>query len=135
MSDWLDKNPEMRETQERYDPEGIGFGYLIVWRCLEHWADFRVYEVIFKEGEYPGEPLTFNRRDAICSPDPVTNLEDAEITMEGHIKWDGCSEIDMGRPHWCGPRYFRQHFQLLEHLYREAGYRMGRGELDQEWDD
>lgn len=111
------------------------FGFRVRWRYSEYWADVEVFEYIGQE--YPdGKPGAkfFNRKDWKSSPDPVYSIDEAEPYLTGFIKWDGCSELDIGCPHWCGPRDYRKHFEILEALYRRAQSLMASGNFDP-WDE
>jgi len=106
------------------------FGFRVVWKVLPHWADVRVYEITSREDGTPG----FDRRGARSLPDPVHDITDAEVYLKGYIKWDGCSELDQGCPHWCGPIYYKKHIALLEWLYKRAQELMEAGNWSP-WDE
>lgn len=69
-----------------------------------------------------------------CSAQFEVLDEDGEDYLSGFIKWDGCSEFDFERVHWCDPHGFRQHFRLLQHIYTKSFELMGR-EPDEPWDE
>jgi hypothetical protein len=107
-----------------------GFGFRAVFSYYEHWTDLKVYEITSRTID--GMP-SFDRAGATSWPDPVDSIDDAEIYLKGYIKWDGCSELDQGCPHWCGPRDYKKHIALLEHLYRRSQELMTSGNWEP-WD-
>ncbi len=108
------------------------FGFRIEWSALDHWADFKVYDIC---GRGP-EPM-FHKKDASSYPDSVTDTAGADLYVSGYIKWDGCSQMDWGPEcsHFCGADAFKKHIALLKHLYLRAPELMGRGVdgLDEPW--
>jgi hypothetical protein len=103
------------------------FGIRVRFRYLPHWTDVEVYEYV---GQFVNDDKTdgakfFNKKDAPSTPDPVLTLDEAEPYLTGYIKWDGCSEFDFGRPHWCGPDDYKKHFAILEAIYKRAQALMG----------
>lgn len=101
------------------------FGFRVKWSVVDHWADIEVYEVESRGTELNSKPQ-FHRKGAACSPDGVEDISEAEKYLEGYIKWDGCTELDMGCPHWCGPSGYVTHCELLKYIYRRAHELMGR---------
>jgi hypothetical protein len=56
------------------------------------WVDFAIYEVIGCESG--GERRKFyNRKDSVTSHNPVYDPEEAESTVDGFVKWDGCTQF------------------------------------------
>lgn len=112
-----------------------GFGFRVRWSYLPHWADVEAFEYIGNDVNEDGTdgPKFFNRKDSSYSPDAVYVMEEAEPYLTGYIKWDGCSELNIGCPHWCGPDDYRKHFRLLEALYRRAQELMKSGNWEP-WD-
>lgn len=111
------------------------FGFRVRWRYSDYWADVEVFEYIGQESNGDGTMgrKLLPRKDAMHGMDTVYDIDEAEPYLAGFIKWDGCSELDMGCPHWCGPHDFRKHFAILEAIYRRAQELMARGN-DQPWD-
>lgn len=119
---------EKRITIEDFVP--FGFGFRVVWEAEDHWADVRAYEIIGTDEH--GFAL-MARGDWECLPgDSTANYSEAEKYLSGFVKWDGCTELDMGQPHWCGPRDYKKHIALLEYIYRRAHELMGR-DPEEEW--
>jgi len=84
----------------------------------------RVYEITAWSADDKKEPL------------------DPELYLSCYIKWDSCSHFYFGEEdeannpsgylHICGVEYYKQHIQLLEHLYKRAFEVMGREPLEGE---
>ena len=68
------------------------------------------------------------------SLDTTTDLSQAEPYLEGFIKWDGCCELDQGKPHWCSAHHVQKHCDLLRYLYERAPQLMNR-EPEEPWGD
>lgn len=92
------------------------FGFTLRWRVLPHWADVVAFD---KAGVECGEPprALYLRKGAKNGEDNVYTLDEAEPYLEGHVKWDGCTELNMGQPHWCGRDGYRKHCDLLQYIY------------------
>lgn len=56
----------------------------------------------------------------------TADLDKSVIYIDGFVKWDGCTELDMGCQHWCSPLDYIKHGELLKHIYRRAFELMGR---------
>jgi hypothetical protein len=126
----------MNNIQKRITIEDVlgDYGFRLVWSVEDHWADVTAYEITCRStGKLadPGQPM-FNRADWHSLPDPVESHEQAEVYLSGFVKWDGCSEPDQGRPHWCGARGFKKHCALLRYIYERAFDLMDR-EPDEPW--
>jgi hypothetical protein len=100
-------------------------GFSVRFKYLPHWADVEVFEHIGIN-----QPILYNKKDAVSLPDPVESIDEAEPYLTGYIKWDGCSEFEFGRPHWCGPRSYLLHFRILETIYKRAQELMPSGNDD-----
>ena len=107
------------------------FGFRLVWSVLDHWADVKAYKVEATDENHA--PL-FWRKGSSTNNGPTPNVDEAESYLEGYVKWDGCTELDQGCPHWCGPDGFKKHFALLRHIYESAFVLMG-GEPEEPWDE
>lgn len=104
--------------------------FTIRWKYQSHWAGIEVFEMLGMEDD--GTRI-YNKKDYVTSPDPVGSIDEAEPYLTGSIKWDGCSDIDFGYHHWCGPTYFLKHFALLERLYKRAQQLMTSGGYEAPW--
>lgn len=115
-------NDDKRETIEDVLGE---FGFRLRWRVSDCWADVEAFHVesIFDEGG-------LNRREfwmqGARGQEWTPDIDNAEHYLKGHVKWDGCTELDMGCPHWCGPDQYALHCALLKHIYTRAFELMGR---------
>lgn len=105
------------------------FGFRLDWVISEGWADVVAYEMT---GSEDGKPL-FDRKNADHSGDFVDSIENAKPYLTGFVKFDGCSEFEISRVHWCGPVFYQKHFQLLEHIYKRA-FELMECEPDEKWE-
>lgn len=105
------------------------FGFRVVWREVnEYIANMEVYKVASLTAE--GFPEFAAGR---FMSDRTQDTNEAEVYLEGFIKWDGCTELDMGCPHWCSPEHYQQHCDLLKYLYHRAMELMGRQDEMEPW--
>lgn len=67
------------------------------------------------------DKLIMLRRGWVSSPDDsVTDPFEAEVIVEGSIKWDGCSDLTIGRAgyvHSCGRQDAGKLGKLIDRLY------------------
>ncbi len=49
--------------------------------------------------------------------DMTSVLHEAE-SMDGYVKWDGCCEIELGQPHWCGASDVADFCKVLTELHK-----------------
>lgn len=108
-----------------------GIGFRLVWWAKEHVANVTVYRVLSVDGD--GEPM-FWRLGSPHNGNPTRLHREAEEYLSGFVKWDGCTELNQGRPHWCGPEEYKAHAGLLKHIYHTAHQLMGR-EPETPWDE
>lgn len=120
--DWM-SGPDWRKSEEFVFGE---MGYLLHWTVSNSWADVVAHRIT---GRTRPEGVALYGYDFKETPPP-----DDDADIDGYIKWDGCSELDQGRPHWCGPRDYKMHMALLTYLYRRAFELMGRDQFDV-WDE
>ena len=104
-------------------------GFRLVWQVLPYKAEVAAYEIIARDRE--GAAM-LHRQGWSDSMDLVMNTADAEPYLTGFVKWDGCTELDQGQPHWCGPHGYVQHILLLQHIYQRAFELMDR-KPEYEW--
>lgn len=67
-------------------------GYVIRWAFEEtptHWVDFAVFSVVGCDESGPMYPSP----GAMSSMDTVSDIEEAAPTVEGFVKWDGCTQF------------------------------------------
>jgi hypothetical protein len=87
----------------------IGLGWLVRYEFEDYWLDFEAFEVIGEQVVVLGHPedptngkKLFRRKGATGGYDDTADPDDAEATTSGFVKWDGCSEMTLGTPHFCG---------------------------------
>lgn len=114
-----------KDTNKRVTTEDIlgEFGFRVRWSVSNTWADVAVFDITGRDAN--SNVALFNRRDWVALPDPVESIEEAESYLEGFVKWDGCTELNQGQPHWCGPEDYKKHIALLRYIYRRAFELMG----------
>jgi hypothetical protein len=95
------------------------FGFRVVWSWTPTWADVKVYAIESRGVDAASTPL-FRRNGCTGSGDVVLDIADAEVYMEGFLKWDGCAELDQGCHHWCEEQDFIKHCMLLRYLWQRA---------------
>jgi hypothetical protein len=122
MKDAMKQEPLPVVTTEEVLGE---FGFRLTWSALPHWAGVTAHEIVAREAD-TGAPC-FGQCNSIS-----TTVEGVEPYLNGSVKWDGCTELDMGCPHWCGPDGYAKHILLLQHIYRRAFELMGR-EPEEDW--
>lgn len=49
-----------------------------------------------------------------------TVFADEERYADGFVKWDGCTEIQETRHHWCGGHQVSMHLKLIAYIYTRA---------------
>ena len=105
-----------------------GFGFRLKWEFQSYWASVKAYEITSYDDD---DNIYFHKKDALCSSDEVENIDDADIYLEGHVKWDGCSELQQGQHyHWCGVNGYKKHIALLDYIYNRAMELMSDADTD-----
>ena len=84
-------------------------------------ADYAWY--LFDRERVPGK---------VYSSDMVLEIEQADVYLEGYLKWDGCAELDQGRHHWCDEQDFIKHAMLLNYLWQRAHQLMENSDYREE---
>lgn len=121
----------MEEEQTVTTEDILGdFGFRVRWSSDPYRAKAEVFEIVSRNADdwVAGFDLREGPRKG-----STTDIDEAELYAVGFVKWDGCSEIDQGQPHWCGPAEYKRHIRLLEYIYRRAFELMGR-EAESDWD-
>jgi len=96
------------------------FGFRVVWDYLDHWCDFKVYNIVSRGENDEAEFETGVDGDFSADHTQVTPY------LAGVIKWDGCSHVwTEEATHICGGDAWRKHIQLYKHLYYRAFELMG----------
>ena len=78
------------------------YNFTVIANAYEYHVEYTIYDHEETEDDGP----MYHKKDSDYYPDPVENVEDADIYMHGYIKWDGCSnwyidEQDRGMLHGC----------------------------------
>lgn len=82
------------------------------------WIHYTVYRIVAHLED--GTPF-FNKRGYLASDDQVTQIEDAQITLEGFVKWDGCMEFEiLDDVHFCGRRSAHVLTRIIDAIYDTA---------------
>ena len=64
-------------------------GFLVVAQPSEYLVDYKIYDVIGYDTA--DNEFVYERAGATDSMDTTKDLAEAQIFIQGHIKWDGCS--------------------------------------------
>lgn len=105
------------------------FGFRVIWSEVnDYFANMEVYRIAVR-GEHglPGFTTLHDLNQF------TEDTSEAEVYLDGFIKYDGCTELDMGCPHWCGPEDYQKHGDLLKYLYHRAMELMGRQDEMESW--
>lgn len=65
-----------------------------------HYVEYQIFHVEWITDDTsrgPGLHPYWSRKNARCNGDPVNNLDEAEVIIEGSVKWDGCSNWELGK--------------------------------------
>lgn len=77
-------------------------GWFVRYEHSDHWIDFKAYECVGEEmSPNPGKKL-FSDKGGRGGHVYIEDLDKAEVTISGYVKWDGCSEMHFESPHFCG---------------------------------
>ncbi len=88
-----------------------GFGFEIAWTYHSGAASFEVRKLDVSGDGTPSGHVS----------EPA-----ADVYLSGVVTWDSCSEMRLhDQEHWCGWKYWREHMQLLGHLFVTAFDLMG----------
>jgi hypothetical protein len=95
-----------KSSAERRDFPELEFAVVIA--PDEYFVEYKIYEIV--ANDFDGKPL-FQRAGSHFHPDPVERLDEAEVYLEGSVKWDGCSNWNLDDPSG-GLRHFCSREQL-----------------------
>jgi hypothetical protein len=85
------------------------------------YVDVEAYWIVGEAA--PSGALLYPRRGALCGADrPVESIDDAERFMNGHVKWDGCSNLEFDDSaecmlHFCGKQHAVRLGALMGAIY------------------
>ncbi len=109
------------------------FGFRVIWyNASDHFAYMKVYKIVVRNEKNEPEFEVDGNLNEMTDRFTI-DADKAEVYLEGHIKWDGCTELDMGCPHWCEPEDYQKHCDLLKYLYHRAMELMGRQDEMEPW--
>lgn len=99
----------------------IDNGFTIVGTLdSDNWMEVKVYTLLGRNDA--GEILW--QDDSGSRPRPTASMDDAEVFLEGHIKWDHCSNWSIcpgGMPlHFCGIEDAERVFKIFQRIYALA---------------
>jgi hypothetical protein len=77
--------------------------FSIVAKVFSYRVEFTLYEICDFDEAKP----TWQKCRSDKSPDPVSDMQSAQIYLHGYVKWDGCSnwhfdQQEIGMLHFCG---------------------------------
>lgn len=97
--------------------ETVGpFGWFVRYEYTDTWLDFEAFECIGEEMHPQAGRKLFCRKDD--RPDHTDDLSAAAVTIGGFVKWDGCSEMTLEQPHFCGAAAVEQYGAAMRQLHR-----------------
>lgn len=96
----------------------IGQGWCVRYETTETWLDFKAWEVVGVEvSPNPGRK-SFHAKG--LGSEQVYTVEEAEPDLTGYVKWDGCSEMTIGQPHFCGAADVAQFCEVMKAVHALA---------------
>lgn len=113
----------MRNPDEKRKTVEDAVDFRLVWNVNDYWADVVAYEHCGASDDG-----TVIWADAALQL--TDDFEQADPYLSGFVKWDGCSEFNLGHQHFCGPHLYAQHARLLRYIFFRAHELMGRGPED-----
>lgn len=85
------------------------------------WVDFELFGVIAAGSD---GSLSYQKRDSEWWPNYCDDLASAEVAAEGHVKWDGCMDLDITSTHLCSRRDFVGLLNAIETAREECALAM-----------
>jgi hypothetical protein len=121
----------LRSTEQILDENGLlgSFTLCLYWKPNDDgdisWVDFELFEVTGVP--HPaGTPAEYQRRDSDHGPDLVRDLDEAESTAEGFVKWDGCTQFEVGAVHVDSKRQLDRLLAAIGEARRRCALAMGK---------
>lgn len=103
------------------------FGFRLVWQVDNYVANVAAYKIAsIVIGDTDADDVIQFESVSGTGEQFTADLDSSIIYLDGFVKWDGCTELDMGCPHWCSPLDYIKHGELLKHIYHRAFELMGR---------
>lgn len=101
--------------------------FLILFESKENedggyiWINYSVYEIPCVEIIGETEKDQFNRIGYTGSGEYVDTLDQAEVFIEGWLKWDGCTEFEIkDSAHFCGRKDAHKMTRIIDAIYDTA---------------
>lgn len=119
---------------ERRDYKDIGFTAIAEPMGQDdiYAVRFEIYTIVSTD---INGTVFWQRRGACSSLNPVNRLDEAELYLHGHVKWDGCSnwyfdEQDRVMLHCCGLNDIENIGKVMKRCWKWAGEFMTHWEGD-----
>lgn len=107
-----------KKTGEKWIEVG-SFGWLVRYEYEDHWLDFKAYECVGEESRPDAGRKLFLQAGWKHSGEFSEKFpDDAEVTVGGYVKWDGCAHLDINRGHFCGAEDVAAFAKVLTELHR-----------------
>lgn len=122
----------LRVTKQIGAEDGLlgSFTLCLYWTPIDDgrvmWVDFELFEVTWTGA---GGTFGYNRRDARSLPDTVKDLAEAESAARGFVKWDGCTQFDVGNVHVDGRGELLRLFAAIETAREECALAMPNSDV------
>lgn len=97
------------------------FGWMLRYRHTDHWLDYEAYKMTASSDE-----RMYERKGAQDGFAMTSNIEEAEVTISGYVKWDGCTEFTLNNTHFCGRADLKETLDLLLFIHDFARIALGR---------
>jgi hypothetical protein len=123
---------------EHWDDEAI----TVIFTHDEYAVYFRAVEIIATAIVGPGDfkaDRGWTKKGAVNSSELVYDPMEAERYIDGHVKWDGCSNINFGDEssdgymHFCGREGIEQMSKVLLRVFARCGELLGDRALKGAW--
>jgi hypothetical protein len=119
---------EHRHVTEDVFVDRPRFGFRVRWDASDYTATFTVYEITELQATDDDLVPMFERKGT--GTGTVASIDEAEPYFAGHVKWDGCANLDGFAVHTCEPMEWKLVGALLKYLWGRAVVLMHRdGEI------
>jgi len=86
-----------------------------------HWLNFTAYEIVAVSDQ-----SMYNKKGYTGSGEWVEKIEEAEVFIQGYLKWDGCTEWEfVDARHFCGWKCAHILSRIIDALYSTAVLEFG----------
>lgn len=93
-----------------------GFSVVYTWKD-DISVKVKVYEIL---GAYEDKTRLYGIKGGISSNDNTTEFDNAEISAEGYINWDGHGNWEFADLHLCGRDSFEQWSRLWMNIWDDS---------------